>query len=830
MYEQQQELQATAGDEQAEAQPIATQVQQQEKPPRPKVPDEVRDWTRKWSEKTNGSAEFVDACRQYDEDLQCLFPGDSAKKEAKFIPGRKVGAKRTRRANREVQIGRIFQNAQQSLAVLCPGDISFQVKAKPEIPPMGGMTPQQAGPSRDPYLLQWGMTCDDRIQRHFEEAEFITKLRDWARHLIWFRAGIFKMAYQRDFHLDPLMAGRMGDAQNDAARMQYLLTRLMRGEIKANSAEAYELECLAKGIEEAGEISVWAGLVGDNIPLNRFICDGRVRSLANMHTAAWQGDIITMSGADILTRWPYEPKEDGTWEGVHPDDLMECPDLEPDSNLQQVMQRERELWENQKSGKASQQVSQDRREALEDRLFMVKEVWAACESNTVFWFIPGLQYPVDKWVPKKRPQRWFPYYPHVLNPQPETWYGRSDTELMAPIQDRRNRKRSDQEIARWLSMGSRGIADVSQIDGSQIDQIRKLGPGDILKLMLQGGGDITKAIQWLVIPYNKESFDDTDDAADERLIHRMPEQAMGITDPDTTATAIQTANVGSQIAFTDRQFDFNQAVRRVVTDALETLAQEERPEEVRQESGPNALWPKVFGDAEAKKLHKQIQDEVRAAVTAEIEGQLFEAEMSGQAPALNEAQIDQRIATMTEQKCLETFGFPEPLSREGLFKRSQVHVKVDINGAMDRERRIMSITKLLHEMIGLGINVNPEPIGRLLANLMGEEDQFSSMFKPDPNQLVAMLAQIAEVDPSKLTPEAATVLANLGLLAQEYLATQAPAGAAGGGSAAPGGDQGGGAAPAAEPAAAPASNGAPTSSGQASANARSGSPTPAAVP
>jgi hypothetical protein len=803
----------------------AGETEQHQKPPRPTVPKELREWTRKWAEETNGSAEFVDACRQYDEDMRCLFPADALKKESKFFPGRKVGAKRPRKANREVQIGRIFQNSQQSLAVLMPGDINFRVKARPEIPAMGGMT-MEAGPSRDPYLLQWGLTCDDRIQRHFEEAEFISKMRDWARHTIWFRAGIFKMAYQRDFHMDPLMAGRMGDAQNDAARMQYLLTRLLRGEIEEGSAESYELQCMAKAIQESGEIAVWAGLVGDNIPLNRFICDGRVRSLSNMHTARWQGDIVSMTGADILTRWPYEPKEDGTWEGVHPDDLMECPDLEPDSNLQQVMARERELWEQRKAGKVAQQTNQDKRAALEDRMFLVKEVWAACESNTVFWLIPGLQYPADKWIPTKRPQRWFPYYQHVLNPQPETWYGRSDTELMAPIQDRRNRKRSDQEIARWLSMGSRGIADVSQIDGQQIDKIRSLSPGDILKMMLNGQGDINKAISWLVVPYNKESFDDTDDAADERLIHRMPEQAMGITDPKTTATAIQTANVGSQIAFTDRQFDFNQAVKRIVSDALEILAQEERPEEVRQDSGPNALWPKIYGDAEAKKLYAQIQEEVKAQVVGEIEGQLFDAEMSGEAPAISQEQVDQRIAHLTEQKCLETFGFPEPLSREGLFRRSQVQVKVDINGAMDRERRVMSITKLLHEMIGLGIQVNPEPIGRLLSNLMGEDDTFGALFKPDPNQLVAMLAQIAEVDPSKLTPEAATVLANLGLLAQQLLAQQPAEGAEGGKE----GGQGGGPAPAPAEEVPAGGGGAPTSSGQASANARGGTPTPAAVP
>jgi hypothetical protein len=138
----------------------------------------------------------------------------------------------------------------------------------------------------------------------------------------------------------------------------------------------------------------------------------------------------------------------------------------------------------------------------------------------------------------------------------------------------------------------------------------------------------------------------------------------------------------------------------------------------------------------------------------------------------------------------------------------------------------MSITKLLHEMIGLGVPVNPEPIARLLSNLMGEDDQFAQMFKPDPNQLVAMLDQIAQVDPGRLTPEAATVLAKLGMLAQEVLAQAQPA--AGGGAASAPAPGGGGAAPAAEE---PAAGGeAPTSNGQASANARAGAAAPAAVP
>ncbi len=797
-------------------------AQAQAQVPPPTIPGDLKDWTQRWHEETSASPLFKANVDQYEQDLAILFPGDYLRKTNQV--SNRGGSRRTRRETRTVAVPRVFQYSQQTLALLCPGDLSFKIEAREEIPPMGAGFPNRAGTnSRDPFTEQFARTMDDRLWRHIDACGFIDVLRDWARHSIWFRAGIFKLGYQRDLS-GMLMRNRLPDTQDGLARFQYLLQCYLRGDFCEQDGAYLELANLAKSMGTDGVVEVWQNLVCENIPLNQYICDANVTSLVGLRNARWQGDISVMTGSEILERWPYDPAGDGTWKGVHPDDLKSAVSYESDSTkaLLESARRRQERERNASSQFEAKDGDKDR--ALEDRLFLVKEIWAACEGHMVFWLVDGLDYPTDTWYPPKQPRGWWPYYVHSMNPQPGTWSGRSDTEQQGPTQDRINRKKSDQEIARWLSMGGRGVVDTSVIDGSVVEKLRNLKPGELLKLNLNGA-DIQKALMWLITPYNKEAFDTSEDEADERLTHHLPQAALGVTDDKTTATAIQTANQGSQVAFNDRQFEFNRVLERILTGAADIVVQEDRPEDVRRESGPHALWPKVYKNADAMKIMQAIYQRVNQQVTNEAHGAIIQAQMTGDPTDVIALQktIDERISQLTEQECLKAFGTPEPMTRESLFERVQLRVHANMNGQMDRERRVMMLTKLLQQLVGLGVQVNVEPIARIISGLMGEQDAMGDLIKPDPNQLISMLQQIAQTDPSGVTPQSAVALAKMGDLAKAYLARMQ---ATGGQPAAPGGQPPADAPagqvppPPASSAAAPAS--APTSSGQVSAAARTG--------
>jgi hypothetical protein len=738
-----------------------------QKPPRPTIPDQLKDWTRKWWMETSPSPERTEALEQYKLDYATLFP--EKEMTAQGLRGKKAGAKRSRKDNREVMTPRVYQYSLQTQALLCPGDLSIKIEARDEIPPMGGMPKTAGTKSRDPYLEQFARTIDDRLSRHYDECAMMPTLRDFSRHCVWFQAGVIKLGYQREIGDSGLVGNRLPDAQDDLQYFQYLLLCYLRGDFDKTDADFQTLVHLKETIADSHEIDVYQNLIAENIPLTRFIWDPQVKSGPGMRNAKWQGDEFVMTGAEILSQWPYKPKPDGTWEGVHEDDLKHSSVYDRAGTLiEEAESRKVRNTEQFDSGSKRQRES----DPIEDRCFLVREVWAACEGKRVFWLIDGLDYPARNWRPKRQHGFWYPYFTHVLNPQPGSWLGRSDTQQQGPVQDRINRKKSDQEIARWLSMGGRGVADVSQVDGKVIDDIRNLSPGEILKANLQGE-DIRKALMWLEVPYFKEAFETTDDEADERLTHRMPSAAMGVTDAKTTATAINAATQGSNIAFQDRQSEFNMFLSAFVQASAEIVILEDRPEDVRSESGPHALWPKVFGDKEAQKIKAEIEKRVNDQVTEQVQATIYEAQMSGSVAGLDPVamteQIDHQIAMLTEQECLKSFGYPEPLSREGLYKKLQFKIKANMNAAMDKEKEIQNITMLLQQVIGLGIPINPEPVARLLSSLYGAGDEFNDIFKPDPNQLVAMLAQIAQADPSQITPESAATIAKMGMMAAQYL-------------------------------------------------------------
>jgi hypothetical protein len=143
---------------------------------------------------------------------------------------------------------------------------------------------------------------------------------------------------------------------------------------------------------------------------------------------------------------------------------------------------------------------------------------------------------------------------------------------------------------------------------------------------------------------------------------------------------------------------------------------------------------------------------------------------------------------------VQKFGCPEPMTREALYRRLKVQVKVSMNNKADQQGRVSMVLSTLEQLTQLGMtrsDFNMEPLARMLTSLMGEDDEAETIFKPDGNAMIQSLAQIAKTDPQSISPQAAQVLVNLGGMALQYLQKQGmlpPPGAPG-----PGGPPGQGA-------------------------------------
>ncbi len=751
-----------------------------EKPERPKVPEALKASTKAWLEEIRGGADTSDAIRQYKEDLETLFPADRRRRRdtgstrgANPKKARDLNGQKSRQETREVNVARVFRNSQQTLAMVCPGDISYRWKPRKTIPRPGAM---QGEKDVDQTLSQFALTITDRVERNVEEVGFVQTLRNCFRHGIWFRVGVLKITYQRDFFTDELSEERLPDQQEQVARLKFLVECYQSGQFTKTDPEWHELQQLGEAIGDATCIQLWTGISAEVIPLDRFRCDGRIRQLENINAARWQGDWVVMSGEDILERWPYEllpePDDSGRyWKGVHPDDLSEA--TPSDENGKSVLEEEKDLRGRQnQGGNATARIkpgsTETNGEEKGKKLYMVFECHARREGR-IQWFIEGMEYPLDEQVKTKGPARFFPYHVLNLNPQPNTIYGRSDTELQGPMQDRINRKMSDEEVARWLSVGLRGIIDSANATGIETLNLGKIKPGTF-KLMNLGGKGLKDILQILEMKYDPNAFDKSADETDLQRMARFSQQTLGVTGDAEFSSEVTAADAGAQQAAADKAYDGKLFLQDALNTVAELLIQNETSDMVSKESGIYAVWPTIHSDKQASMIYKQIEDEVAEDLLMEHSAAQTEAMMSGMPePEIDEQQLDMQIEERTRQLCQERFGYPHPMSREQLFKRTQVTVTADLNGQLDRERRVLVLTKFLDSITAMGAKVNLEPLARLMAKLMGEDDELGAMLQPDPTQLAATLDQVMRSDPASMTPEGATMIAQLGQLAQQYL-------------------------------------------------------------
>lgn len=705
-------------------------------PPPPSVPQSVREQTQRLlAEVTAPNRDYTDAVRQYARDVETLFPFDELT--------RKRGRGRSKREqDRTVRVPMVLRNAQQTLAMVCPYRHDGTWKPADQVPPDGDERNTDAG---DPLLMRFGTTLTMEVRDEIKRTGTTQAIREWVSHAIWFRVGILKITYQREFLTDPLMVGRVNDLSDNIARLQELTLRAMRGEITEQDAEWQDKLDLEEQILAGAELRRWEGIRAEVVPLTRFKMDPRVKSFARVYDAGWHDFEYIYRRSEVAARFPFHQESDGSWSGVHHQDLLAAMTCDEHGTMVPADQRPqpRQVPE----AKPGAEQSDD------DPYILVHERWDL-RTGTVYWLVDGVPYPLDTWIPDRQPAQWYPTHLLILNDDPMTWYGRSDTELQGPVQARWNRKASDEELQRWLSLARLFATDA--IDKPEDFVLQD--PGMLKVLAAAAGKSISEILQVVSIPYNPAAFDRQDDERSMRSLARVPEQTLGVTDGRTTATAIQAANAGSAVATSDKQEVVRAALGRVRESIAQILMQERRPEEVLRRRGRHALWPRIYSDREAQQLRAQIDAQVHQTVTNELMALETDAAMQGlPASDPDPVAVDQRIAELTEQLTIEATGMPVVMSRHELYEGLTLDVDISVDSQADAMARFDRVVQLLQAVGQTGATADPERLSRLVGKIMREERAADSLFVIRPDELAARLIQAVQGG-KPLSPEAMQAL------------------------------------------------------------------------
>lgn len=706
-------------------------------------------------------------CKAHEVCQQTLHPAWFDPKDP--FKGRALAEQRTREQDRKVRTPLAYLNNQQNVAQAVPE--SHDVKWKPD---------EQANPEQlgaDPNLKRFANSIRSVVKKYGRDANEQEVLESFVADAFHFPMAVMKVHFERHLEGEPIKQGVEQDGQDNLARIRQLSEDIARGMIAKDDARAVELQDLLAGIGKTGEIDVREGLVVENLDLRRVrfpLC----QSLESIYLSPWISHDEDLTKKRLRALFPFKDKgknEKGEpiWEGIHPEDLdaaQPCGTSDKRKrHIDEYAATRKNIGPTNPTGAGNATGNAD-----DNTKLVVREVWDR-ESGYVYVLVEGIPYPAAKWIPQRTPAQWYPFIFLVLNRVFGQVTGIADTELQADTQARIHRKQSDEELARWNSL-PRGFIDSSMMDDDQQKEVVKSEPFSWKPLKLGGKGIelMMKVFQWT---FNPTWFARGDDHVDLQKEANLPQQALGATGgpngPDF-AKEVEVAAAGNAISSNFR----NSRVRRVLERYNDLKAQillQELDQDAALAVDRTVFWPTFYDDREADSAYQQITREVRATVAHEVVREMAPRDPVTGVPDPTRINVQEvrritaeRAQPIIEQRCMEQYGLPKPLSRRVLYQQLRCHVVVVQDGELDRQKRLQAFIKGL-ESTALAIRAASEagiaadwrPIMRQIALLSGaDEDMGEEMFSVDANGAAQMLAQALQSG-AQLSPEAIALLQQL---------------------------------------------------------------------
>ncbi len=681
--------------------------------------------------------------------------------------GRALKEQQTRETERQVRTPLAFLNNQQNVAQAVPE--THDPKWKPD----EKANPEEIG--TDPNQKRFANSIRSVTKKYVRDAHHQEVLESWVADAHHFPMGVLKVHFERNLEGEPLKQGVEQDGQDNLARIKQLSEDIARGHITKDDARAVELADLLAGMGQAGEIEVREGLVIENLDLRR-VRFPYVAALEHLYSAPWISHEEDQAKKRLRALYPYKVTKTDQggnpveWTGIHPEDLDSAT---PCANGAARKRHLSEMRDRSASGMSSKRDTSER-EKDDNTKLLVREVWDR-ESGYVLVFVEGVPYPAAKWKPTKTPAQWYPFIFLVLNRVFGQVTGIADSELQADTQARIHRKQTDEEVARWKSM-PRGFIDSTMMDETEQKAAVQSEPFCFKPLKLGGKGIemMIKTFQWV---FNKEWFNRSDDHVDLQRTAALPQQATGVTggpNAPSFAKEVEVAAAGNAVSSNFR----NNRIRRTLERFYDVCAQIllwEVDQDAALAVDDTVFWPTIYSDREARAAYQQIEREVRAQVVHEVIAQIAPRDPITGVPnpqMINPQEIKRITAEQSqpiiEQRCIQQFGMPRPMSRESMYRQLRIHVSVVQDAELDRQKRLVAFTKglettalAIRAAAEAGISADWRPMLKQVSRLSGgDEDMAEEMFSVDANGATAMLAQALQQG-AQLSPEAIATLQQL---------------------------------------------------------------------
>jgi hypothetical protein len=691
-------------------QPSAEPVEAAPPEQRPEPTPDIVAQTKEWFVKTDNLVQRKNALFEYRESQKALFP-------ARFNPndprrGQTPQELMSGKDQRRVQTPYIYRGTLQITAMSVPEDLDFEWSAKPQVQPpqdpMLGMPPTQ---QTDPMNRTFGETLRIVQKELLDEAGWIEKLRAWVQDGCTFPLGILKQTFRREYQtgsLNPNPGDK--DATDGAARLKTLIEQFAAKEFTENDAPFAEMKSLIASLKDKARITRWWGTELQLIPLDAFGISEECTDMVNWYDAPYMFHDALITGEQLLTDYRYRVGEDGETFGILPDELnkavpWDTNNTSTDPNARNRASRNKQLTAPNATPIGATNAVGSTGIEPKKRLYAVREIWSK-RDRTVYVVVRGLDHFLDKFVPQKTPEQWYPFHLLAPNRVATEIYQASDVELKRQIQQRIHRKRSDEEKARWLHL-PRGIYNrAAGTDEKEMVKLQDVQPGQLRGINFGTTQQkIDDMVQWFTYQFDPMSFDTSKDEQDMDAMGALPVQALGSTGSANFATEVSVASAGAQVATAYRKSIIQQAIERLLTANAEVLLQELSLDEVQRIAGPFAVWPILFDEVQAAQAVDDAKTRAAQMVAPQIVQQaVMQFQTTGALPD------EQAMAHMVEQaagpvwqaEMQATYGAIEPPTRETLFRRLKVKVRSSFNSKLDKQQNLQMFSMLAEACMQIG--------------------------------------------------------------------------------------------------------------------------------
>jgi hypothetical protein len=585
----------------------------------------------------------------------------------------------------------VYRNGIQTLALMSPGTAGVRWKARELAEPIPGMAEPMEQQQERRKAQGMANVCTTLFRRFAEASDFDERGEAWIQDSIHFRAGLVKVWWQRELATDPISRDRLADQQDQIALLRTLIEQYDQGEFGKDDPPHRQMAQLmaSLGVSEA---DVRRGLVIETVPLTQYRIDPSVTGPEHKRQARWERHDILMQRDDILSKWDH----------ISYDDLQRCSVIAID---EQGRWLKRDMQERtQRTGMSGDLKLHDRTPGSisgEDWL-LVAEIYDY-QTNTRLVLVEGLDFPAVE----EPLQGGSPFMVMVLNRRARSFYGYSDTEMQAKLQDARNRMRTQEEDARESAQPRWAYNPAVINDPKTINAIQNAKPREMIPVPVPSGDDLSKNILPLAgnHEFRMEQFDDSKLSIEQDKMAMMPEAVLGVSGKAKFAAEIEAGTAG--------------------------------------------------GAALARYRQKRI-------------GRSYKA-LCDRAMQLILANCPQELAVRYAGVMALEFFPQSPIDRNELYDGLTIEVDVALDQNLDASERTRLLVQWAEIMQKMGVRFDAETSGKMLGSLLGMGDEAKGMIISDPNDLIARLSQAMQQGKVPLVPEAIAALQQIMAGAQQQL-------------------------------------------------------------